>query len=301
VSIHDRQICYTVAVILDCPIQSAGDTVTTQHLENDVLCRHPCRQSPGQLHAPHFRHAQADSSARHGRRHVGAASGKGQHAERPRGTRVAVRADETRARDPESLHVHGMADAVARRAVPDAVAVARTAQKRVIVSVLVILLQEVVVDILNRTVDPNAIEVERLQQQHHQCSGRILRQRLIDREPYLLAGAGRLVGVQPMLVDQLFRERTGTHALLSWLCSTTGTDAHRLRRCRPRRFVYIRHLALQAGSAAGHGPLQEPGGVHLRRPRRCSTPMRCTNRTGVERSLHRPQTNSSGIQALGER
>jgi hypothetical protein len=69
------------------------------------------------------------------RRAVDASRTEGAHSKRTRGPRMAVGTDKRLARLAETLHVHRMADAVARPTVPDAEAAARRSQKQATITV----------------------------------------------------------------------------------------------------------------------------------------------------------------------
>ena len=160
--------------------EAALDAVPAQHLEDHVLGADPVGQAAGEAHAPDLRHAQVQRLAGHGERHLDAAGAEGQHAERARGRRVAVRADQRLARLAEALHVDRMADAVAGAAVPDAEAPAGAAQEQMLVRVHVIVLDEVVVDVLRRQLDLDPLDAHGLEFEHDQRAQHVLQQGLID-------------------------------------------------------------------------------------------------------------------------
>ena len=87
--------------------------------------------------------------------------------ERSGSGRVTVGAQEGLARLSEALHVHHMADAVARPRVPDTVSAACAFEEKMIVGVQIVDLQEIVIDILYADLRRSyAVETERLQGQH---------------------------------------------------------------------------------------------------------------------------------------
>lgn len=103
--------------------------MAAQHLEDHVLRAHPFGQSPGEADAPDPGHLQVERFAGHRERHLDPPGANGEHAERAGRRRVAVGADQQRTGPAEALHVHRMADPVARAAVPDAEAATRAAQE----------------------------------------------------------------------------------------------------------------------------------------------------------------------------
>ena len=161
----------------------------------------------GEAHAPDLRHAQVQRLARHGERDLDAAGAEGQHAERARRRRMAVRADERQARLAEALHMDRVADAVARTAVPHAEAPTGAAQEQVLVRIHVIVLDEVVIDVLRREPDLDPLDAHRLQFEHHQRAQHILQQRLIDLQRDFAAGPH--VAVEKVRLDQLLRDVEG--------------------------------------------------------------------------------------------
>jgi hypothetical protein len=165
--------------------------VAAQHLEDDVPGAHPLRQLANELHTPDLRHLEVERLAHDRERHLDPARAEREHAERARGGRVAVGADQRLARLAEALHVDRVADAVAGAAVPDAEALAGAPQELVIVGVLVILLDQVVVDILRRELGSGALQADGLELEHDQRPGRVLGEGLIDPERDLASG-GRL-------------------------------------------------------------------------------------------------------------
>ena len=114
---------------------------------------------------------------------------------------MAVRAQQGLAGFAETLHVSGVADPVPGAAIPDAEAVAGALEKAVVVRVSEVFLQQVVIDVLCRQLGLHAVELHGLELQHHQRSGRVLRQRLIDSKRDLLARDH--VAVDQMGGDQL--------------------------------------------------------------------------------------------------
>ena len=102
---------------------------------------------------------------------------------------MAVRANQRQTGLAETLHMDGMADAVAGPAVPDAEASACAAQEQVLVGVQMVVLDEVVVDILRRKSNLDPVDAHRLEFEHHQRAENILTEGLIDRESDLLSGA----------------------------------------------------------------------------------------------------------------
>ncbi len=75
----------------------------------------------------------------------------------------------------------------ARPAVPDTEAPGAV-QEEVVVQILVVFLDEVVIYVLGRQLCLDTVETHRLELQHHQRSGRILGERLVDADPDLPTG-----------------------------------------------------------------------------------------------------------------
>ena len=96
-----------------------------------------------------------------------------------------------------------MADAVAGPAEPDAEPRQALRRKRWSSAFLKVGLEQVVIDVLGRELGPDARRLHGLEFQHHHRAGRILRQRLIDRQPDLLPGSS---GLRPDGCDQLVCE-----------------------------------------------------------------------------------------------
>ena len=101
----------------------------------------------------------------------------------------------------EALHVNGMADPVARPAVPDAELFARAKQKQVVVGILEIRLQQIVIDVLGRHLGLGPGNLHGLKLQHHHGSGGILGQGLIDAQSNFLPR--RHFPVHQVSLDQL--------------------------------------------------------------------------------------------------
>ena len=106
------------------------------------------------------------------------------------------------------------------RAVPQPEAPARAAQEEVVVRVLVIFLYETVVDVLDRDLGPHAIETHRLELEHHQRPGGILRKRLVDVKSDLPARAHRAlhqVGGDQLVCDAFHGDTSNVSASLETL------------------------------------------------------------------------------------
>lgn len=101
---------------------------------------------------------------------------------------MAVGSEQSLPRFSETFLVNRVTHAVARPAVPNTEALAGTVQEQMIVRILVVFLDEVVIDVLGRQLCLDTVQTHRLEFQHHQRSGRILRECLVDSDPDLLAG-----------------------------------------------------------------------------------------------------------------
>lgn len=140
----------------------------------------PGRQFACEADAQYRRHGGAKRFAAHRKRNVKTAGSDRQHSQRAGRGRVTVGAQQGFAGPAEALHVHDMTDAVAGARVPQAKAATGALQEKMIVRVQMIDLQQVVIDILRAEFATDSIEADRFQRQHHQRSGRILGERLID-------------------------------------------------------------------------------------------------------------------------
>lgn len=81
------------------------------------------------------------------------------------------------------LHMNGVADPIAWAAKPDPIAGTGTLEIQVIIRILMISLDQVVVHILNRNLGTGAAQAHRLQLQHNEGPGGILRKTLVDADP----------------------------------------------------------------------------------------------------------------------
>ena len=187
VAVHRGQRVQPGAVILNDAPDATVDVVAAQHLENHVLGAAPLGELAAQLDAPHLGHVHVVGLAGHRHGDVEAARADRQHPHRARGRRVRVRAEQRRARDPESLLMDGVGNPVTGGRVPDAPLLARTLQEQVVVGVLVILLDEVVVDVLGRELGFEALDLHGFELEHDHRTGGVLGQRLVDLECDLLA------------------------------------------------------------------------------------------------------------------
>ena len=148
-SIADRQ-ARPGSVVFQHAADRPVDVVPPQHFQHDVLGAHPIGERADQLDAPHAGHFDIKGKAGHRQRDFEPAGADGQHAHRAGGRRVAVGAQQRLARLAESLLVHGMADAVARTAVPDSKPAAGAFQEEMVVRVFGVFLDQIVIDVLDR-------------------------------------------------------------------------------------------------------------------------------------------------------
>src|SRR5205823_5767735 len=121
--------------------------------------------------------------------------------------RVAVSADERLARGGEALAVDVVADPVARPRKPEAVTPGHPLQEPVVVRIFEVDLKDVVVDVHNRGVDLDAVDLEELELHAGHRSGRVLREGLVDAERDLLAG-DEVAALEVLFED---RAREGGH------------------------------------------------------------------------------------------
>ena len=89
---------------------------------------------------------------------------------------------------PESLLMHRVANAVTGGTKPDAETPAGATQKKVIVRVLKVLLDQIVIHILDRNLGTDSIQTHCFQLEHHQGAGGVLGQGLVNVNADFLAG-----------------------------------------------------------------------------------------------------------------
>jgi hypothetical protein len=101
---------------------------------------------------------------------------------------MGIRSDERRAGPGEALHVQVVADAVPGTGVVDAVSGGEALQEAVVVRVLEVELDDVVVNVLDRKIDLDAVDAHPLELKagHRACG--VLEQCLVYPQPYFLAG-----------------------------------------------------------------------------------------------------------------
>lgn len=186
--IHRTQRRETRPVVLDDLTDATLHVVTPQHFQDDVLRADPVGQRTAEPYAENFRHFEIERFAGHGESHVESAGAEGQHAQRSGGRRMGVGTDERLAGFAESFLMHGMADAVARSRIPHAEFFAGRLQEDVIVRVFVVRLQEIVIDVLHGTFRSHALDAHGFEFEHHERTGGVLRQGLVDADADLAAG-----------------------------------------------------------------------------------------------------------------
>ena len=93
---------------------------------------------------------------------------------------MAVGSKQSLARNAETFHMKHMAHAIAWVAKPDAELLAGASQEYVIVRILIIFLQEIVIDILNRDLGSHSWDTNRLEFQQGQRTRCVLSQSLVD-------------------------------------------------------------------------------------------------------------------------
>ncbi len=117
---------------------------------------------------------------------------------------MAVGADQRLAGLAEALHVDRMADAVARPRVPDPESAAGRAQEHVLIRVELVVLDKVVVDVLRRETDLDALDAHRLQLKHDEAAEHVLQEGLVDPESDLAARGEVALG--EVGLDELLRQ-----------------------------------------------------------------------------------------------
>src|SRR5680860_677561 len=149
VPVHRGQSGEPGPVVLDDPVHASLDAMPAQQLQDHVLGTDPGPQLPGQVNTPDLRHLQVDRLTRDRPGHLDPAQSDREHAERPGGRGVAVRADHRLAGYAEPLHVRRMRDTVSCLGEPQPEPLARRAQELVVIRVVAVCLQQVVVDVLH--------------------------------------------------------------------------------------------------------------------------------------------------------
>ena len=203
VPVHRRQLLERRTVVLDDPAEPSVDVVAPQHLEDHVLGAHPFGELADQPDAPDLRHREMERLACDRERDLETAGADCQHPERPGGAGVAVGADHRLARGAEALHVHRVADTVARLAEPEAEPAARALEEHVVVGVAEVGLEDVVVDVLGRHLGVRPVEAHRLELEHDHRARGVLGECLVDPDADL--GAGGHLAVDDVLGDELLR------------------------------------------------------------------------------------------------
>src|SRR5215210_6184575 len=102
---------------------------------------------------------------------------------------MAIGAKQCFARLAKMLHMHGVADAIARAAEPDAETLTGTLQEEMIIGVLVIGLDQVVIDVLDRNLCPGPRQAHCFQFQHYQSSRGILGETLVNADANHFSGS----------------------------------------------------------------------------------------------------------------
>jgi hypothetical protein len=95
-----------------------------------------------------------------------------------------------------------MTDTVSRRTEPDTESGTSASQEQVVVCVAMIRLQQIVIDVLDRYFGTYPVDTHGFELEHDQCTGRVLRQRLVDAQRNLLVSphrTGNAVGGEELL------------------------------------------------------------------------------------------------------
>ena len=100
-----------------------------EHLKDNVLCANPLWKLSRELNTPDFGHLKVKLVARHRHGYLESTRPNCKHSQRTGGARMAVGTEKCFPRYPESLHMHRMANAVARSAVPQTEFFACTVQE----------------------------------------------------------------------------------------------------------------------------------------------------------------------------
>jgi hypothetical protein len=112
---------------------------------------------------------------------------------------VTVGAEERFAWLSKILHVDRMADAVPWAAEPEPKSLAGALQKKVIVCVLMIGLDQILINILNGNLGLRPFQIHGFQFQHDQSAGCVLGQRLIDANSNHFSG--HHIALEQMTLD----------------------------------------------------------------------------------------------------
>ena len=196
-------------MVLDNPAEAAVDVVASQHLEDHVLGAHPFGELADEPDAPDLRHREMERLSGDRERDLQPTRSDREHAQRPGGAGVAVGSDHRLAGGAEALHVHRVADAVARLAEPEPEPAARALKEHVVVGIAKVGLEDVVIDVLRRQLRVRPVEGHRFQLEHDHRAGGVLGERLVDPHPDL--DAGRHLSFDDVVGDELLRD-VSTHA-----------------------------------------------------------------------------------------
>lgn len=142
---------------------ASGDTMTPEHFKDDVLGADPLRERSAQFYPEDRGRRGRIRFAGHRKRDIEPARANRQHAERASSGRMAVGSQQRRAGAPEALHVHDMADAVARPGVPNAEPPTGAFEKEVVLRIKIVDLQQIVIDILHARLGLHSIGLQSLE------------------------------------------------------------------------------------------------------------------------------------------
>ena len=186
--LRHRQGFNALADVFHHLADAALHTQPPQHLQDNILRRHPIRQPAGQPDADHFRIGQVVGSSAHSHRHVQTAGPDGQHADAAAGRRMAVTAQQCQPGNAEPLQLHLVADTITRLRTENPVLLRHALDILVIIRVLKSRLQGIVINIGHALHCPHPPDAHRLKLQIGHRAGGILRQGLVNPDGDLFPG-----------------------------------------------------------------------------------------------------------------
>lgn len=166
----------------DDAAEPALDAMSAEHLRDDVLGADPVLPRPCQVDAPGLRHDEVEGSSDHREDYAEAAGAEREHSQAASSRGMAVTAYEAVAALAEALHMGRVADAGARPAAPDAKPPADKLKEQIFLCIQVVGFHWVVVDILGYDTDRHAVNIHRLEFQHHECAQHVFKERLISAQ-----------------------------------------------------------------------------------------------------------------------
>ena len=185
-ALGERERLYPGTVELEDASPAPANAPAPQQLEDDVLRLDPRpRELVLEVDADDLRTRELERVPGHADGHVQPAGPDRDHGARARLRRVAVRADQGLPGHREALAVDVMADAVPGAREPGAVLRRHRLQEPMVVGILEVDLEDVVVDVDDRCLHLDALDLEELELHHRHRPGGVLGECLVDAEPDL--------------------------------------------------------------------------------------------------------------------